>query len=368
MSQRISKFEIKGFKSIQNATISPGDVNIFIGPNGSGKSNLIAFFRMLSWMVKSVDRFQEHLGNLGFASAILFDGPGISPELSGLVELETSAGHNEYYFRLARSGQDQLFFAEEKVRYSDPQQGAKNPRWTDLGFGHTDSNLEKRASSNKTVRTITTMLKGIFVYQFHNTAQEAPIRSSWSSNDGRWLKENASNLGSFLLNMQEHNSDFYVRIVRYIQRILPFFDTFELEDRAGRVLLQWREKQSDQIFFAGQASDGMLRAIALIALLAQPPRDLPAIMFIDEPELGLHPAAITLIAALIKKASQHCQVFVATQSVNLIDEFEVDQIVVVERKQRASTFTRQNQDSLSTWLEEFSIGELWEKNVIGGRP
>ena len=368
MNPRISRFEIKGFKSIQDAAIDAQQLNIFIGANGAGKSNLIAFFRMLSWMVKSVDRFQEHIGSLGWASSILFDGPSVTKEIEGLIELETDLGYNEYGFRFARAAQDQLFFAEEKVRYSDRSIARRNMVWTDLGFGHTNSRLEQLSSGNTTVSVITSLLKKIFVYQFHNTAPDSDIRNSWSAQDGRWLKENAGNLGSFLLNMQQFHSEYYVRVVRYIQSVLPFFDTFELENIQGRVMLQWREKHSGQLFFAGQASDGMLRMIALIALLAQPPRNLPPVMFIDEPELGLHPAAILLLAGLIKKASQHCQIFVSTQSVNFINEFEADQIIVVERKSRASTFTRQSSEKLGPWLEDFSLGELWEKNVMGGRP
>lgn len=368
MKTRISRFEIRGFKSIKDATVDAQQLNIFIGANGAGKSNLIAFFRMLSWMVKSVDRFQEHIGNLGWASSILFDGPKVTREVEGLIELETDPGFNEYYFRLSRSGQDQLFFAEEKVKYSDRTRTSRNPNWTDLGFGHPNTRLEQNSSKNKTVAAITSLLRQIYVYQFHNTSLESDIRSAWSVQDGRWLKENAGNLGSFLLNMQRHNSNYYVRIVRYIQTVLPFFDTFALEENRGKVLLQWREKNSEELFFSGQASDGMLRMIALIALLAQPPRDLPPVMFIDEPELGLHPAAIILLSGLIKKASEHCQIFVSTQSVSFISEFDPDQIIVVERIGRASTFTRQSSENLEPWLAEYSLGEIWEKNIIGGRP
>lgn len=365
---RISRFEIKGFKSIQSAAIEAEAINIFIGANGSGKSNLIAFFRMLSWMIKSVDRFQEHIGNLGFASSVLFDGPAVTREVEGLVEMETERGYNEYAFRLARSGQDQLFFAEEKVRFSAREFPGRADRWTDLGFGHTQSQLPFKISSNNTVKVVAALLKSIFIYQFHNTAPDAPIRSAWSVADGRYLKENAGNLGSFLYHLEQNDSAHYVRIVQYLQTVLPFFDNFELYPDRGQILLRWREKGSDQVFFAGQASDGMLRMIALIALLAQPPQDLPAVIFIDEPELGLHPAAIGLLAGLLKKASQHSQLFVATQSASLLDSFEPDNIIVIERIGRPSTFKRLQAEPLQSWLEDYSLGELWEKNVLGGRP
>jgi predicted ATPase len=365
---RIRRFEIKGFKSIQSTALDAGAVNVFIGANGAGKSNLIAFFRMLSWMVKSVDRFQEHIGTLGFASSVLFDGPAVTREVEGLVEMETDRGFNEYAFRLSRSGQDQLFFAEERVRYSDKTLAGRTERWTDLGFGHTQSQLPSTVSSNKSVKVISALLKSIFIYQFHNTAPDAPIRSAWSVTDGRFLKENAGNLGSFLYQLEQNASAHYVRIVQYIQTVLPFFDNFELTPDRGQVLLRWREKNSAQTFFAGQASDGMLRIIALIALLAQPPADLPAVIFIDEPELGLHPAAITLLAGLIRKASQNSQLFVATQSASLLDAFSADDVIVIERIGRPSTFRRLHTNDLEDWLKDYSLGELWVKNILGGRP
>ena len=365
---KLSKFSIKGFKSIRETEIKPGGINVCIGPNGAGKSNLIAFFRLLSWNVKSVDRFQDHIASLGFASSILFDGPKTTKEIEGLLEIETSAGYNEYFFRLVYTSGDQLFFGEEKVRFSAKDRLERNPNWTDFGFGHQQSKMPAHYSSDRTVKVINNLLKGIFVYQFHNTTQESEIRNSWSVHDGRYLKENAANLGAFLFNLQQNHSQYYLRIVKYIRQILPFFDNFVLDNEGGRVLLRWREIDSQMDFHAGQASDGMLRFIALVSLLAQPPKQLPPVMFIDEPELGLHPAAISMLAGLIKKASTCSQVFISTQSVNLVNEFEPGDLIIVDRKGRGSSFTRKDPAELDSWLEEFTLGELWEKNLLGGRP
>jgi predicted ATPase len=156
--------------------------------------------------------------------------------------------------------------------------------------------------------------------------------------------------------------------VKYLRLILPFFDDFELYEEFGQVLLRWKENGTNKVFNAGQASDGMLRCIALVSLLAQNPKDLPTVLFLDEPELGLHPSAIDLIAGLIKSASLHCQVFVATQSVSMVNNFDVHELVVIERKNRASVYSRPDQKSLASYLDEFTTGEIWEKNIIGGRP
>ena len=122
------------------------------------------------------------------------------------------------------------------------------------------------------------------------------------------------------------------------------------------------------MFNVAQASDGMLRAVALVTLLLQPQEDLPDVLILDEPELGLHPYAINVVGDLIRATSQSVQVIVATQSSLLIDCFEPHQIVVVEREGRESSFRRPDTGALREWLEEYSISELWEKNVLGGRP
>jgi predicted ATPase len=194
------------------------------------------------------------------------------------------------------------------------------------------------------------------------------MRVKWSSADGRWLKQNGENLGSFLFRMYNAEKPYYMRIVKYLRQILPFFDDFELYEEFGNILLRWKEKGTNKIFNAGQASDGMLRTIALVSLLAQNPKDLPTVLFLDEPELGLHPSAIDTISGLIKAASEYCQVFLATQSISLVNNFELDDLVVIERKGRHSEYNRPDTENLQAYLNEFSTGQIWEKNIIGGRP
>jgi predicted ATPase len=150
--------------------------------------------------------------------------------------------------------------------------------------------------------------------------------------------------------------------------VLPFFVDYELEPQYGRLILSWREEGTDAVFTAPQAADGMLRLMALVALLQQPEADLPNVLILDEPELGLHPYAVNVVAGLLRSASRRVQVILATQSVSLIDRFDPENIVVVDRHGRTSRFKRLGRDELRDWLEAYSLSELWEKNVIGGRP
>jgi predicted ATPase len=340
----LKSFSIKGYKSIKAIEgFEPRPVNILIGPNGSGKSNFISFFKFLSWMLNSDGKLQEHVAYLGGANDILHDGADVTKSIDGYIELATLSGINEYAFSLMFAKPDKLVFREEKYRFKSNRIEGETP-WNACGVGHEEAHLPE--VFNPTATAILNLLKKLIVYQFHNTSDTAPIRLKWSASDGRRLKQNAENLGSFLFRLQNDEKPFYSRIVKYIRLVLPFFDDFDLYDEFGQILLRWKEKGTNKVFNTGQASDGMLRIIALISLLAQNPKDLPTVLFLDEPELGLHPSAIDAVAGLIKVASSHCQVFIATQSISLVNNFELDDLVVIDRNGRSSEYKRPDTENL----------------------
>ena len=363
---KLKSFTIKGYKSIKGIeNFEPRPINVLIGPNGAGKSNFISFFKFLSWMLNSDGKLQYYVSYLGGANDILHDGADVTKSIDAEISISTTAGINDYKFSLGFAKPDKLIFKEEKYRFSSHEMQGEHPG-SSCGVGHEEAKLPE--INNTTATTILTLLRKLIVYQFHNTSDTAPMRLKWSESDGRWLKQNGENLGSFLFRLQNAEKPFYTRIIKYIRLVLPFFDDFELYEEFGQILLRWKEKGTNKVFNAGQASDGMLRTIALISLLAQNPKDLPAVLFLDEPELGLHPSAIDAVAGLIKAASTHCQVFIATQSISLVNNFELEDLVVIDRKQRSSEYHRPNSENLKAYLEEFSTGQIWEKNIIGGRP
>lgn len=363
---KLKSFTIKGYRSIKAIEeFEPNPVNILIGPNGSGKSNFISFFKFLSWMLNSDGKLQEYVAYLGGANDILHDGADVTKSIDAHITLETKSGVNDYKFSLMFAKPDKLVFKEEKYRFADKSISGE-PRWSSCGVGHEEARLPE--VYNATATAILNLLRRLIVYQFHNTSDTAPMRLKWSASDGRWLKQNGENLGSFLYRLHDEEKQYYLRIIKYIRLVLPFFDDFDLYDEFGQILLRWKEKGTNKVFNAGQASDGMLRTIALISLLAQNPKDLPTVLFLDEPELGLHPSAIDTVAGLIKAASSHCQVFIATQSISLVNNFELDDLVVIDRKGRSSEYKRPDSESLQVYLDEFSTGQIWEKNIIGGRP
>ena len=361
---------VRGFKTIKALEafdMTPSRLTALIGANGAGKSNFISFFRMLSWALSGPDKLPLHVGQQGGASALLHDGQETTQDIEAELSMSNEFGRNDYAFRLFYAANDTLVFAEEKYRFL--RSGHSNLGcWVETGAGHTSPKLLTQATSDQTARVIHGILNKFIVYQFHNTSYTARMRSKWNVDDSRWLKEDAANIAPVLLRLKTDEPLYYQRIVAALRLLLPFFEDFELEPSHNRVLLCWRERNSDRVFSVAQASDGMLRAIALVTLLLQPHEDLPDVLILDEPELGLHPYAINVIGDLIRSVAQTVQVIVATQSTLLIDCFEPHEIVVVERDGRASSFKRLEEEPLTEWLKEYSISELWEKNVVGGRP
>ena len=163
----------------------------------------------------------------------------------------------------------------------------------------------------------------------------------------------------------------YDMIVRTVRLVAPFFDDFVLEPQAlneDTIRLVWRHRGSDAFFGASSLSDGTLRFIALATLLLQPASLQPSVILLDEPELGLHPYAITVFCSLVKQCSVDKQIVLATQSPLIVDQFEPEDVLVADRVAGRTEIRRLEQDRLGEWLQDYSLGELWQKNEFGGRP
>ncbi|MDR3517334.1 MAG: AAA family ATPase [Azospirillaceae bacterium] len=368
MTELIS-FTIRGFRSIQETRLDLDRANVLIGANGSGKSNLIAFFRFLSFLLANPSgSLQRYVAENGGANAILFNGAKRTHEIEAGVELKSERGINSYRFRLFYAAPDTLIFADEACRFLPS--GTPDGRWTELGSGHREAQLlDRKSVVAKTTRsTITALLRGLVVYHFQDTSREARIKTRWPIDDSTHLKYDAANIAPFLLSLREEFPVYYRRIVETVRQVAPFFNDFVLEVEYDAVLLRWSERGSDVNFSVDQASDGTLRAIALITALLQPPTKLPSLIILDEPELGLHPYALNIISGLIRSAAVSRQVLLATQAPALLDGFLASDIIVAERDQWGSHFRRLNPEQLDAWLDDYALSELWNRNILGGRP
>ncbi len=373
----ISNVQITNFKSIQQQTIELRGLNVLIGQNGAGKSNFISLFRFLERL--SEKELQSFVFQGGGIEDYLYNGFETSQEIAVGLEFPLpnhNAESNLYKFRIESNG-EQFRFAEEKVGFWK-QAVYPSPYWQQIGHaGDGEANLKRTATTAEQSRVaayVYRYLTDLRLFHFHDTSDNAKTKLPQPIEDVYHFKSEGDNLAPFLLYFRDHHPQEYFRIVETVRLIYPLFQDFVLEENPyakGKVLLRWRESASGQVFSANQMSDGTLRFVCLATLLIQPPNTnfVPNTIVLDEPELGLHPFAIEVLADLLYKATRSKQVVVATQSTNLVNFCQPADMIVVERNSEgASTFRRLDDQNLQEWLEDYSLGQLWERNLLGGRP
>jgi predicted ATPase len=369
MGQAIDTITLKGFKSIQSLeNFELGPLNVLIGANGSGKSNFVSFFSLLREMVEG--RLQKAVNKAGGADAHLFLGPKVTDKIVAQLKF----GCNGYDFSLESTADNRLIFGDERIEYEGTP-GLTRDVNRSIGHGQSESKLKEQlreGNANKPISEyIYAAVSSWIVYHFHDTSETAAMRRTGSVRDNERFRPDAANLAAFLFKLREEEKDTYSLIVDMVRLVAPFLQDFKLRPRKSNgdeiIELEWEQKDSDYPFHASQLSDGTLRFIALATALLQP--NPPATILIDEPELGLHPQALDVLANLILQAQSRTQLIVSTQSAPLLNAFEPEQIVVIDREEGASRFRRLDADDLAAWLaEDYTLGELWQKNVYGGGP
>lgn len=360
---QLERIQIKGFKSFQEIDVELNNLNVLIGANGTGKSNFIALFRMLNHMVDPGLGLQLFVAKNGGADSFLHYGQKVTSSIT----LDLKFGRNRYTCEWTPTLGDKLIFAHESVHYLvNPNSWSRDV----LSMGHSESVLSERAKTPyKVPWYVLGNLSSWRVFHFHDTSDSATVKRTSQINDNSYLRRDAGNLAAFLLVLKRQFPNSYESIRRSIQSVAPFFDDFVLRpvaENPDTIRLEWREKGSDFPFLAHQLSDGTLRFMCLAAVLLQPTP--PSTILIDEPELGLHPFALNVLAGLIRKAAFKTQLIISTQSTHLVNQFELEDLLIVNRKDGASTIERLSAQEYEHWFENYSLGELWEKNVIGGQP
>jgi predicted ATPase len=259
----------------------------------------------------------------------------------------------------------------EETTYRDKN---RYPRAHSRSLSPVDGGLEAGISgsmSSGTAKRVQRRLDQWRLYHLHDTSDTAPMRRTAKIEDNSFLRPDGGNLPAFLYLLKQRHSASYELIRSTIALVAPFFDDFQLEpDRLNprTIRLAWRHRASPKYFGASSLSDGSLRFMVLATLFLQPPALRPSTIILDEPELGLHPYAIGMLASLARQASKDTQVLISTQSPLLLDQLEPEDILVTERYDGASRFSRLETARLAGWLERYSLGQLWEKNEIGARP
>lgn len=357
-SNQLSRLVLKGYKSIADCDIKLGALNVLIGANGAGKSNFIGFFRLINRILDQ--QLQTAVGDAGGPDAVLHFGRKKTEELCA----ELYFGNNGYKFKLKPTQDNRMMFSHEALWWN--MKGEWHP-----AAGHFETRFkEKEQDGSIWLHTVPAM-RSWRVYHFHDTSRSALVKQIHGINDNDYLRDDARNLAAFLYRLSKHHESHYRRIVKSVQLVAPFFGGFYLRplvDNPEKIQLEWTEAGQDVPFPASALSDGTLRFICLATVLLQPEAFMPATILIDEPELGLHPFAIKVLGGMMKSTAEKHQIIVSTQSVELVNEFNINHLIVVDKQGGASTFKRPNPESLREWLNDYSLGEMWKKNLLGGRP
>lgn len=362
----INNIHIEGYKSIKKLDLDLGAINVLIGSNGVGKSNFISFFKLVNNLYEQ--RLENYTLKKG-AESLLYFGSKITEYILGRLEFNNT---NAYIFQLSPTDKGSLFLDYEKGQFNSEKGFQFSYRNTWFSDSINSNSVESKLKNSKgnIAKYVNSYLDSFKIYHFHDTSDSSPLRTSSILNDNIILREDGGNLAAFLYFLQEKHIKHFKRIEHIIKSVAPYFERFDLQpDRLNetRINLEWREINHPDIpFNAIHFSDGTLRFIALATLLMQP--DMPEIIIIDEPELGLHPVAINTLAGLIKKASARSQIIISTQSVNLVGNFEPENIITVDRIDDQSVFDRLEKENLESWLSDFTLGDLWLKNIIKGQP
>lgn len=356
----VKSLTVTGYKSIRELrSFELTNLNVLIGANGAGKSNFIGLFRLLNEMVEQ--QLQVYVQTQGGPDALLHFGRNTSDKLHA----EFYFDRNGYKFDLIPTNDNRLIFSQEiswfrGMLYPGSQSAV-------LGTGHDESKL--KSASDPYSPYVKPSVTNWRVYHFHDTGEKARVKQKHPTNDNLRLKIDAANLAAYLRMLNEKHAAHYQRILDTIRLVAPFFGDFIHRPDVEYVELEWTQKgKPDTPFKALHLSDGTLRFICLATLLLQPTVLLPDTILIDEPELGLHPYAIAVLADMFKQVAESKQLIVSTQSVELVNELAPQDIIVVDQENDASTFKRFEETELAGWLEQFSMGELWKRNILGGRP
>lgn len=354
-AQELDYITIKGFKSIASVEkLSLRPINLIIGANGSGKSNFLGAFSFLHTIREG--RLNDYVRKAGGAEQLLHFGSKATAEMK--IHISFANEFFQYEIALKPTTDDGLFPSTEGAWEKPPSGSQAN----DQAAGK---------SYPRALTWVRTRLDRWRLYHVPDTSATSPLRKTAQLNDNAFLRPDGANLPAFLYRLLKRHPNEYGLIRGTIQQVAPFFDDFQLYPdplNEEAIRLAWKQKYSDQYFSASSLSDGTLRFIALATLFLQPGKYRPSVILVDEPELGLHPQAIALLAALIRQASTKTQVIVSTQSSLLIDHFQPEDVLVADRVQGSTQLTRLDPAKLSAWLEEYSLGQLWEKNELGGRP
>ncbi len=357
VSDVLDRITVEGLTSFSHAEIDLRRLTLLVGPNGAGKSNFIGVFELLG----AIERqgLASYVARAGGARALLHQGETRADR----VRIEAVFESNAYEVVLEPTAEDELFFSHEVAKFRAP--GYDRPYTESLGTGHRESRLRDWHSG--VTGWVDRVMRNWVVYHFHDTSRRSPMKAKGEIGDNDRLHDDGRNLAAVLFRMRESDDPDYRRIVDAVRLVAPFFDDFHLRPdplNDSLIRLEWTQRSSTSTFGADALSDGTLRFICITTLLLQPHP--PTLIMLDEPELGLHPFAIHQLADMVRSSDR--QIILSTQSVTLLNQMAIDDVLVAEHRDGQTVLERPSLAGLEQWLEIYSVGEMWEKSFFGGRP
>lgn len=373
---RLNNISISHFKSIANVhELVLADLNVIIGANGAGKSSFISIFQMLENMSRR--NFQNFCIDSGDANSLFFFEGAKSQPIKLGFDFKNGKIKTCYNLEIILSPKETALISQEYMEYdgdiiSDNEGTEDNPA---TGY-RTESQLYRWGSDKKRYKLhypVCETINSWRTYHFHDTSIASFLRKSSQFGTDKNLLQTGENLAPYIFYLRERHPDIYTYLVSAIRCIAPFFLDFvfpytweQARENNQKISLAWKQTCSERLMQPWQFSDGTLRFIALVVALIQP--DPPAIILVDEPEIGLHPAAISFISGLLHDASTRTQVIVTTQSPLMLENMDPHNIIVMTSQNNKSSCEKLDAKSLKTWLEDYTLCDLWMKGLLATGP
>jgi len=378
---KIKQLDVKGFRSLKNVSWCPGDLNIVIGQNGTGKSNLLRMLELIS--ASAQGRLSKHIQSAGGMGAIVWD--GVAPSI--LIRLVFEQPDHEYKMELSRIDksssyrvQSELLTASEFLMH-DGKSSTKHIERIDgqdfyryLPFEQLEKGEVSREETllsvpfpvNPGITVFRGELNQIAAYHDLNVGQDSPIRRPPIARFEKRVDPDGKNLVPVLHTLYSEDREFKRNIDSAMYA--AFGDDYEelvfppAADQRVQLRVRWRTLQREQS--AADLSDGTLRFLLLLTILAAP--DPPMLIAIDEPETGLHPAMMNIIAEYAVEAAMRTQLVFTTHSAQFLDAFtENKPTTTVAKWENGETSLHTIEgDELNYWLAEYSLGSLFTSGEL----
>ena len=392
---KIKRLDIEGFRSLRKVSWFPGDLNVVIGPNGSGKSNLLQFLELIS--VSAQGRLGKYIQSLGGMDAIVWDGRATSIRFGlDMSPIDEKYKLEHYELEMIRLGNGssyeinqelltgigQFIFVKRKLKkykiYSDLLESLTGSEFLSkeniIDVPVSQINDEESIfhiapfhfETSSGILFFGKSLSSISIYHDIRTDKDAPIRQATVTRFEKRVESDGQNLISVLHTLYTGDRDFKADINAAMKA--AFGDDFEelvfppASDQRIQLRVRWKSLKREQS--AADLSDGTLRFLFLLTILASPVP--PPLIAIDEPETGLHPSMLPIIAEFAQDAAMRSQVIFTTHSPQFLDAFsEAQPTTTVALWENGETILRTlPQDELEYWLKGYSLGALYRSGTL----